>query len=440
MDFRRKSATAGALVLLSCLVQVWTISRAVVPAQDCVRYLIVAQGFERDGLTATLRVQPEQPLFPALVWLVHRTFSAIGWVSPDNWAICLQIAAALPLVLSVIPAYGLFCRLHGDKAGLVGSMLYCLLGGIARLGADGLSDSTHLALFCTALWAAAQYYPVAGKGFGSSRWLLLCGGSTGLALMARGESIVVPVAVLITFGLLQILRLNRPTWIMALRGAGAYSFGLGVVLAPYLVSCDATTPNTAINRLLGRRGAAEAAPLNDFDSALESSAIEPRWELPGIGRLAFGKKDTSTSARFHGYLAACARLLHELAQTLHYWIGALALFGLWTARRTLVWPLDRFMQCLCGALIIASIIVAAHAGYLSARHVLLLVVLGVGWAGAGTIAIAGWLSSRWVAPAWHVTLPRLRTIAAVAVCFICGLDCLLPLHESRAAHREPARW
>ncbi len=450
MDFPRKTATVGGLVLLACLVQAWTVARAVVPAQDCVRYLIVAQGFERDGFVATMRVQPEQPLFPWLAWLVHRTLVGTGSIDVDNWAICLQLAAAIPLVVSVIPVHTLFRRLHGERAALVSAALYCLLGGIARLGADGLSDSTHLALVCTALWVATRYFcvPQPGTPYGSALWLLLGGGLTGLALTSRGEALVLPAALIAAVAWLQIMRGHRQSWTAAARALTCYACGLAALLVPYLVCCGAATPAAAVGRLAGRGGAAEAAPLNSFVAGVESAAVEPRWELAGTGRLVFGKKDTSTTTRFRGYLAAVSRLFHELAQTMHYWLGALALVGLAAARRTLVMPLDRFMQCLCAALVAAGLFVAARAGYLSTRHMLLLVVLGVGWAGAGALVVTDWLAR--VLPhsvlgaAWPRSAMPLRLVlpVAVPVCVVlaCAADCFAPLHASRGAHREAARW
>jgi 4-amino-4-deoxy-L-arabinose transferase-like glycosyltransferase len=442
MDPRRKTATVGGLVLLACLVQVWTIERAVVPAQDSVRYLIVAQGIERDGLVATLHSQPEQPLFPVLAWLVHRSLCGVNWVSGDNWAICLQLAAAIPLVLSVVPVYALFCRLHGERAAAIGGVLYCLLGGLARLGADGLSDSTHLALFCTALWAAAHYFvgPQSDRRRGSVGWLFLCGCAVGLALMARSEAIVVPFAVLMTLALLETSR-HRPSWMPPLFATGALLLGLALLLIPYLVFSDACNLPTALGRLTGRRGAAEAAPLNDFDSAIHPTAIEPRWDLPGIGRLVFGKKDTSTTTRFRGYLAALGKLFRELAETLRYWLGAVALIGLWRARKTLTSPLDRFMQCVCITLVAAALCVASQAGYLSTRHVLLLVVLAVGWSGVGTLAIGEWSSALVARFSNRRGLQGAVGLAvALATVIACGADCLPPLHASRRAHREAAQW
>lgn len=438
MDYRRKIATVSGLVLLTCLVQVWMIERAVVPAQDSIRYLIVAQGIERDGLISTLRTQPEQPLFPAAAWLVHRLLASANVRGCDNWALCLQLAAAIPLVLSVMPVYLLFCRLHGERAALVGGLMYCLLGGIARLGADGLSDSTHLALFCTALWAASHYFQ--RERLGSAAWLFGCGACSALALTARSEAIVLPFATLTTLLILQTLRKQSP-WRRLANGAAALVTGLAVVFVPYLIVSDACSWPAMVARLIGRHGAAEAAPLNDFTSAVHPGTAEPRWHMPGTGRLVFGKKDTSTTTRFRGYLAAASKLCTELAQTLHYWLGAAALVGLWTARKTLSAPLDRFMQCLCATLVASAIFVAAQAGYLSTRHVLLLVVLGLGWAAVGTLALGGWVSALVArASRFRVLRGSLGIAIALSAIVACGADCLPPLHASRKAHREAAQW
>lgn len=464
MDFRRKTATVGGLLLVACLVQVCTIVRAVVPAQDAVRYLIVAQGIERDGLTATLRSQPEQPLFPAMTCLVHRALSATGLVDSANWAICLQIAAAIPLVVSVVPVYCLFLRLHGEPAALIAGLLYCLLGGIARLGADGLSDSTHLALFCLALWAATNYfgtYPC-----GKVRWLVLCGMFTALALLARSEAVVLPLAVLAALVWLAVAG-DKTKWATNTRAATAFLFAMATPLVPYMVLAGARDVPGILARLTGRLGAAEAAPLNATNASTTVSANEPLWDLPGTGRLAFGKKDTSTSSRFRGYLAATTKFFVELARTLHYWIALVALVDLWKARHNLTSPLDRFMQLLCATLVGIAVCVAARAGYLSTRHVLLLVVLAIGWAGSGALAISDWLFAafprrlRLGSIAYQTKVARsvseearptyladasgyfgamTTTLAALIVLAACAPDCLASLHATRAGHRQAANW
>lgn len=443
----------GALMVLACLVQAWTIRRAVLPAQDSVRYLAVAQAIGRDGLLATLRNQPEQPLFPALAWLTHETLTGMGMIAGRDWATSLQVAAALPLVISVAPIYLLFRRWHGHRAALISTIIYCLLGATARLGADGLSDSTHLLLFWCAVAAAASVFSRLTSPRSSSltpdpRILipaLASGVLTGLALLTRAEAIVLPVAVLGGLTLVQFTRGRRQVWRAAVLPAAMLLIGLALPLVPYLLACrpagaglsEAIAPAAA--RLLGRLGAGDALPLNER-APVSAVAGEPRWSLPGVGRLVFGKKDTSSSSRFRGWWAAAVEAGGELAETLHYWLGLLALIGLWSARGRLSSPADRFMQLLCAALVMATLYVGATAGYLSTRHLLLLVVLALGWAGVGILVCGEWLASRAGVLGGECSgrLGKL-CVAALAVA-ACLPDLVRPLHASRAGHRQAAEW
>lgn len=480
VSIRPSLGTLGSLLVVTCLVQAWTIHRAVVPAQDSIRYLTVAQAIARDGLAAAVRTQPEQPLFPVLVWLTHGLLGQAGHDGPDGWALSLQFAAAAPLVLSVAPVYLLFCRLHGPRAATLGALLFCALGGFARLGADGLSDSTHLLLFCLALWTAAEYFASPGDQRRSAAWLFSCGALTGLALLARAEAVVLPVALLASLLGFQCFRKMRRPWRTQVGVAGAIMLGFALPLVPYLAASQAGNLDGIAARMLGRQGALESLPLNDLSPVARDLGPEAKWHTPGLGQLVFGRKDFSSSGRFRGYLPAAVKLAKELAQTLHYAIGALALVGLWSARRRLDTPLDRFMQLLCGCLVIAALSVAAGGGYLSTRHVLLLVVLALGWAGAGAVAVGDWLATltrsaseedqhvpkRAVAQppsavrcrrSWRRRTSRGRlvhmailnrkpdqailswSVAALALATCTG-DLFRPLHASRRAHRDAAEW
>lgn len=483
MDFQRSLRSLGPLLVLTCLVQVWTVHRAVVPAQDSIRYLIVAQAMARDGFVVAVRMQPEQPLFPAAVWFCHELLARTSERLATDWALCLQLAATAPLVLSMIPIYLLFRRLHGPDAAPIGALLYGMLGGVARLGADGLSDSAHLLFFCVALWTAVEYF--ARWGSARSTWLLASGLSTGIALLARAEVLVVPLAVLMSVVAFQCLPLWRQPATRALRATGAVLLGLSLPVVFYGSIGPSRDFEAIAARLLGRHGAVESLALNDPTPAHDAPAMEPKWHMPGIGQLVFGKKDFSTSSRFRGYVPAAIKLFQELAQTLHYAIGVLALVGLWVWRRRLDSPLDRFMQLMCVALMVAALHLAARDGYLSTRHLLLLVVLALGWAGAGIQAMGQWIAehigraerneSRLAGrrdvegsmrpnggtsftrptlqpnrsgtvrpPRWRFGLVwgnHLTTwpIAVLAVASCLG-DLIRPLHASRGAHREAAQW
>ena len=253
MDKKRQIATVGALLVLACLVQTWMIWRAVAPAQDSLRYLIVAQGMERDGLSATLAEQYEQPLFPALVWLTHAALTRAGIISTANWALSLQAAAALPLILAVAPVYLLLRRLHGPSAAFAGGWLFLLFTEAARLGADGLSDSTHLCLCCWALWTMVVYFT--GRRFGAERqdtslpgrrqgaiWLASAGMLSGLAVLARAEALALSAAFFATLALVQINRSWRLAWAEAAAAAFSFAMGAGLVLGGYLALCGELEP------------------------------------------------------------------------------------------------------------------------------------------------------------------------------------------------------
>ncbi|HEV7224081.1 MAG TPA: hypothetical protein VGN42_15335 [Pirellulales bacterium] len=451
MDKKRQIATVGALVVLTCCVQAWVIERAVAPAQDSLRYLIVAQSMAREGLAETLANQYEQPLFPALVWLTHDALSRLGVIAASDWAASLQWAAAAPLILAIVPLFLLLRILHGPRAALAGCLLFAFVNAVARLGADGLSDSTHLCLCLAALWAVAAYFqtirlpPLAsGPSLPSRRreagWLLAAGVFSGLALLARAEALVVPAAFFATLALMQCRPRWRLAWDEAATAAVSLAGGLGLVLVGYLSFCGALRPDAAFDRILGRRGAVETEALNVTVRGEPRAANEQRWDLEGTGRLVFGRKDPTTSSRFHGPRAAARRLTEELVQALQYWIGALALFGYWRTRRRTAGPLDRFVQIACLLVLSGGWYIAARSGYLSTRHLLLLIVFAIGWAGAGASALGEMLSAA-TRGRPHRLSPRAARGAAIAAVVLACLPALArPLHASRINHREAADW
>ncbi len=456
MDAKRQIASIGALVVLACFVQAWMICRAVAPAQDALRYLVVAQGIERDGVVETLAAQYEQPLFPALVWLTHAALTRAGLISPALWALSLQLAAAIPLVLSVVPVYLLLRKLHGPRAAWAGGWLFLLASEAARLGADGLSDSTHLCLCCWSLWAMAVYFtgsPIAGGRFAAARqesslpgrrqgalWLASAGALGGLAMLARAEAVALVVAFLATLVVVQIHRSWRLAWAEAATAAFSFVFGAGVVLGGYLALCGELQPGAALERLLSRRGVAETAPLNAAALAEPAAVVDERWYLEDAGRLVFGRKDPAKSSRFHGAWAATGHLVEELLHLVQYWIGALALIGIWRSRGRKAEPVDRLIQILCTLVLAAGWYLGLRAGYLSTRHLLLILVFAVGWAGVGAMALGEMLAEAGRRRAWRVA-PRGAAAAVMALASaICLVSLVKPLHASRINHREAAAW
>lgn len=472
---------AGLLGLAS-LVQVAVIRRATTPALDAARFAGIAQSIDEHGLVQTVRTHREQPLFPAWVWLVHEGLERTAGEFPSAWAVSTQLAAAIPLVVAVVPLYFLLVRLVGAAAAVAGSLFFCLLPEVSRLGADGLSDSTHLLFFCIAFWTMGEHIG-RRKGEGGGReevgsgrawpglWLLAAGGATALAALARPEVLVLAAALGVTLVAFQFLPGRREAWGRPATAAACFLLGLTVVFAPYVAVAGALTPRAAVGRILGRHRVQEGS-LQPAGVGLADT-----WRLPGGEPMSFDLKEPSITLRQRGYPAAVVRFGKKLADALGYWIGALALLGAWRLRRGLQpngWATDgdRFVQVFFLLFSLAAIRFAAAEGYLASRHLLALVVAAIGAAGYGAVELGSLLarvelparlkvlSIRKGRPRHDFAIPKgdrpilaarrsgqspgRLPAAAWAVVVVAGACCLpqtfARLHHSRLGHRAAGEW
>jgi hypothetical protein len=148
---------------------------------------------------------------------------------------------------------------------------------------------------------------------------------------------------------------------------------------------------------------------------------------------------------------AAVQLADELAEAFSYVVGALALFGLWRLRRWLVRPEDRFAQLYCLLFLLAVFDFAAKEGYLSARHLLTVVILGIGLAGYGALDLGRTIARRRYSdprgsaasernePVAH-SCPALAWATVLLAGVICLSDSVEPLHSRQRAHRLAGEW
>lgn len=510
MERRRHIAVVAGLLALSCLVQVALIRRATVPGLDAVRFVETARQIGRQGLLSTAQKQQEQPLFPAWMWVVHEVLERTSGQLRSSWAASAQLAAAIPLVLAVVPVYFLSLRLVGPRAAAAGSLLFCLLPEVARLGADGLSDSTHLLFFCLAFWAVVVYLggsqerQVQGQGPGAGTddlgqdlvagtsgepkaesgmptasaivarhrtravarapltcpappcarrplWLLVVGVFAGLAILVRAEALLVPAALLTTLVALQFQRERRQPW-SALAAAASYLvLGYVLVLGPYLIAMGDITPRAAVGRILGRHTPSDQDADSQRPAPAGTATSRNARRLDAHERMSFAHKDPATSLRRRGCVAATVQFVEELADAFGYLIGAFCLLGLWRLRGSLVRPADRFAQVYLLLFSLAVLSFASKEGYVSARHLMTLVVVGIGCAGYGTLEAARWIANwrraesrgssqaeRWrPANAYRSFLAWGMVLLAAAICMVEQRE---PLHVGRLGHRLAAEW
>ena len=446
----RHALFIAALLLLAVAVQGVVVCRSVVPALDSGRFLVTAEWMDREGMLETVRSQPEQPLYSMWVWAVRRTIVATAGNFPALGAVTVQLAAALPLVLIVVPVYLLSLRVYGQAGAIAGTCLFCVLPEVARLGADGISDSTHLLLLAIAFWAVFEFLTgPAGRGAmanlqqtaqedgqpwapGSPWWLLLAGLATGTAALVRTEALMLPVA-LATGGLaLAFLPAQRRLFPRLLAASACFLVGLLLILASYLAVTGATSPRAAVARLVGRPGPARLSV-----PAPSPAPAVADWQLPEDGPMCFAPKDASSS-RHRGLGGAVRTFGRELAEAFWYWVGLLGIAALWMARRLAAKPVDWFLRIFVGVFSLGVLAFGAREGYLSARHLLPLVIVGIGCCGLGVVE-AGYRLAR-LFRVRRSLANRWATGVLALACAACLGQTLLPVGRCAEAHRAAARW
>ena len=430
------------LLALTISVQVLVVARATVPELDTVRFVEVARQFDQQGLLATLRGRQDQPLFPLSVWLVHRLVLHATGDFPAAWTISAQLAAAIPLVLAIVPVYFLSVRLLGKTAGLAGAALFGLLPKVAQLGADGISDSSHLFWFSLAFWAVVVYLTEADDPSRRRPWRLFWAGlATGMALLARVEVLVLWITLPGLLLSAQLSRRYRMAWPALLAGIGCLALGTGLMFGGYLAVVGVNRPRDIVDRALGRHVPPE--PGSASRSAPPPIAAAAVWRLEDGTPMSFTRRDPSLSLRRHTAAAAVRKSLVDLAAAWNMLIGLFALIGFWQIRRRPMRPVDWLVRTFVIVYILLAVGFAAREGYSSPRHFLVVVVAAVGCAGYGLVQSGVWLASR---------LPRLAGLApptgglvcswtlVVLAAITCLPENLLPLRATRLGYRQAGQW
>lgn len=429
-----------ALVASACVVQCVVIGGATVPALDAVRFVRSAQLLSQAGLFELIRSAPDAPLFVLWVTVVHAVLVALVGDFREIWACSAQIAAAVPLVLLPLAAYGLGRCLVAARTAMFGAALLAFLPELVRLGGDGISDTTHLFLLSLAMWmlAAVLSARVMGSRAGLSL-AVLAGAATGLAVLVRIEAIVLAPAWAVVLATCRF----RPTNVCHGRRralAAAYGLGLAATASVYALLAQAPAVDDPVSPSGIVARAAGASPLPN------SSLLE--ITLPGEERLCFAPKDPTISIRRRGWATAPVQVCEKLAKAFAYLPGLLAIAGLWSLRRRPASPADRLLQVFALLLVGGIFLHTAREGYLSARHLLPLCVVAAACMGQGVEIAASVLArvlGRSVQPrAAAEDGPRRhpRLAAAIVVCLaaIFVVEGTKPVHRVRSGHRLAAGW
>jgi hypothetical protein len=299
--------------------------------------------------------------------------------------------------------------------------------------ADGLSEATFLLFVATALlsgvWALQS-----GSWIGYS----LCGLFGAFSYLTRPEGALVVAAMALVLPGLQVYRSRRLPWTAFLGRFAALGVGFLVLAAPYCVTIHGLTtkPTPQIMLSASRREAPKVSASVDSQKDVQ---------LARAGMFSVFAPDTPYNANWWAVKA----LATELARAFQYFAAIPAVLGVWFFRNRWrrspeYWLIALF--CILQALVLWRL--AYVMGYLSERHIVVLLLCGVFPAAAAVPVIAQWITQ--VAARWRPAglLGRnpdhsLRWLAAFlfAALTLSSLpETLKPLHTSRSGHRPAGLW
>lgn len=349
------------LLLLALFVRGWVVWATEVPARDSIGFIRYALRFEHEDWREIIQSSHQHPGYPVSVllmsWPVRWWYGGIDCYSMQ---VSAQLVSSLAGWLLVIPMYYLGKLVFSRGVGFWSALLFQCLPESGHVLSDAISDPLYLLLTATALlfgmYAVAQHSP---------QRYALCGFFVGLAYLVRPEGVLVLAATGVVMLAVQLVPHWRCPWTRWVVCAASLVLAALVAGSPYfLVTGNITNkPNGShfLVQLPHVRGSAAEAGQTTTGSPLLASILAVHIDQEG-----------SLAARaIRGGKAMCAEIAHS-----YQYIGWLPAFlGLW-------WCRERFRQVpgtwitLLLLMLHGSVVwwLTMKAGYVSDRHVLLLVL------------------------------------------------------------------
>lgn len=445
------------LVGLVAAIRAWQITHTEVASRDSISYIRIAWQLEHGPWLQVLPSSPQHPGYPLAVFAMSLPLRRFF---PDDlpyaWQISAQLVSALASVLLLIPMYYFGREVFDRRITFWSCLLFQCLPASGKIMSDGLSDPLFLLFACSALWLAS----VALRRH--AWWLFaLTGLAGGLAYLTRPEgALIIAAAGLVLLGMQFTQRWRQP-WRKVLLQGSTLSLATLAVTLPYMFVIGGLTVKNTPNILMNQQ-----RPDADWQKRLRPRQDEPhtRATRPGATLLAMmwpqgdprfekiirnihSADDLQNFRPPPRYLWALKAMAFELGKGFFYVVWLPALLGLW-------WFRDRFGQVpgvwvgSLTCLVLAALLyrMAEKMGYLSNRHLLLLILCGIYWAVAGTLVLGDKLAQG-AAQLWPALAGRRCTDGATWSLALLLLLALAPLprtlsrlHAERAGFRAVGRW
>jgi hypothetical protein len=413
VGFRADWPWLAGLLLAAVVLRGWQLAHAEIASRDSIDYIRLAWQLEHGPWGEVLPRAHHHPGYPLVLLAVslpvrhfgHGDLAALMQLSAE-------LASALAAVLLVVPMFYLGRELFDRRTGFWASLLFQCLPAGGREMADGLSEP----LFLLAA-AAALAFACRALRSGSAPAFTLAGLCSGLAYLTRPEgALVAGITGLVLLGMQAYPRWRRP-WRRFLLGGAGLVVGAAAVGGPFAWTIGGPTTKPTANDLI-KKATAEPPP----------AAAGPGCATGPVQAVWWPANDSLPSQRHWWGLVA---LLAMLSRGFFYAYWVPALLGLW-------WFRDRFrlipgvwvLALLCLTLALLLYRVAQLLGYLSDRHMLLIILSGSYFAAAALARVAGKVAGR---GRWSAVLLAAAVLGPLP-------RTLEPPHADRTAFRTVGHW
>jgi hypothetical protein len=416
--------------MLTTAMRIWQVAHTEVVSRDTLSYIRVAWQLEQGAIRPVLRGTQYHPGYPVAVLAmsqVVRPFTGTDLVA--RMQLGAQWASVIAGILLVIPMFLLGREFFEQRISFWGALLFQCLPSCSRVLADGLSESLFLLLASTSL-----LFAVRSLRTGSLAGLALSGLAGGLAYLTRPEGAALVAATGVVLLLLQVSRRSRCSLgRFCLRGISLTCPALAVAIPYMLVIGHLTAKQSALTVVQAPGMELPAEPPPTEDPPLTVSTIPLAvWMLDAPGAT-------------NPYLWSLRAFTAVLVRAFFYVLWIPTLVGLWCFRDRFTRIPGTWVLVLVNAALMAALFrICVALGYVSERHLMLLVLCLIFWTTAG-IEVLGKQLTMWqarrrlegksprMALNWSLTLLVLLTCVPL-------VKSLEPLHDNRVGFRTAGCW
>jgi Dolichyl-phosphate-mannose-protein mannosyltransferase len=422
------------LLVLTTAMRIWQVSHTEVVSRDTLSYIRVAWQLEQGDCRAVLRGTQYHPGYPATILAMSRLVRPLtGADLVTGMQLSAQWASIVSGILLVIPMFLLGREFFEQRISFWATLLFQCLPTCSRVLADGLSESLFLLLSSTSFLFAAK-----SLRNGSLLGLAVSGLAGGLAYLTRPEGAALVVATGLVVLLMQAFRASRCSLgRLCLRGVSLATPAL-LVAVPYML---------VIGHFTAKQSALSVVQVASLEGTADSAEPQPQGVRPLVVvnlPLAIWKLDDRGSS--NPYIWTLWAFSGVLVRAFFYVLWVPALIGLWVYRdRVTGFPGIWVMVLVNLALMAALFRIAVNLGYISDRHLMLLVLCLSYWTVAGIVILgqrlAAWQqlrhglqeNARWKPHYWSLLLLVVLTGIPLG-------KSLQPLHDNRVGFRMAGYW